>query len=153
MKEYNINTLNTVAESIVNGLDLEVDMGTVTIGTYRDGGKGEGFSTYREDCFGVIHCYVGIREDFGPTAVDKILAHELKHVEQYQTKKLSHPGGKLRLWENTLHTLTDESYYDSPWEVEARRAEVEYTAFRWLRVVFPVYHGFQIIHSALTLIA
>lgn len=55
----------------------------------------------------------------------KTIAHELVHVKQYvrgELKERYEPHSHL-LWLNNVVEITEEGYYNSPWEVEARELE------------------------------
>lgn len=55
----------------------------------------------------------------------KTVAHELVHVKQYvkgELKQRYKPHFHF-LWYNNVVKITDDNYYNSPWEVEAREWE------------------------------
>lgn len=56
------------------------------------------------------------------------IAHELVHSEQYNQKRLKHLENNRTIWNNqTLNRgTTFKQYWNSPWEVEARKRAAEF---------------------------
>ena len=72
-----------------------------------------------------------LQRDLPLSRLYKVIAHELKHVQQYATGRLRHGskgGVPGRFWRPgpgraTFHPYATTDYWTSPWEVEARAAE------------------------------
>ena len=68
-----------------------------------------------------------------PSELPRLLAHELKHIEQRMAGRLKHISRKLTVWNKVYYYPEFMSYLDFPWEIEARAFEEEYlTAYNAL---------------------
>lgn len=74
--------------------------------------------------------YIAIHRRVGPKRRYRILAHEMTHVSQYYTKRLTYSkDGNITYWEGNAYylprteALSYDEYASLPWELEAREAE------------------------------
>ena len=123
--------LEKEAKLIVSGLGLKLDLSRVKIAYNKPrqadavGGVTRGTCNYdhRTDII-TVAVSSGLRQ----RVTKRVLAHEIKHAEQYQTGKLKNCYGGLKVWEREVIDSTEVKYIDHPWEIEARVAEKDYTA-------------------------
>ncbi len=120
--------LHIEATKIVSALGLNLELNNVFIKYVPFIATDEQDHIVRGQCY---HNKAGdicieVVEGMGKMRTKLTLAHELKHAEQYQSKRLENIFGALKGWEGGLVNMTKVNYLDQPWEVEARVAAKEY---------------------------
>ena len=84
------------------------------------------------DCFneyasveynGVDTCTVLIDADIHNNLAIQIVAHEMVHVKQYFSGKLSWDNEGLQLWKN-CHIEDGLKYTETPWEIDAMKNQI-----------------------------
>lgn len=70
---------------------------------------------------------IELESNMGPVFMFRTIAHELVHVKQYARAELVHPAhyGNYQKWKGFMVNEHLVGYKNLPWEIEAKKLEVE----------------------------
>ena len=127
--------LKSLMQHIVSLTGLEVDLTKVVISTKPKSSmktpKTQGWVS-RSTSGNMYH--IVVLNTLKGNKLASVVAHELRHVEQYQTGKLERIDG-IFLWKGLPISKRTTDYCDLPWEIDAHGFEVTWLIARYKHAI------------------